>query len=75
MFSSPKAIELLPVVWLPPGLPVRPASSPRNKLLPPLVRAKPAAYPTTVFPAPVHTAKEDAPIEVFLSPQFADKAP
>jgi hypothetical protein len=49
IFSSPRHISLLAVVILPPGLPVNPASFPKNKLLPPLVFAEPALYPSAVL--------------------------
>ena len=56
IFSSPKTILLLPVVILPPGLPVTPASLPNNKLLVPVVTLVPASFPSAVLLFPVVTA-------------------
>ena len=53
IFSSPKTILLLPVVILPPGLPVTPASLPNNKLLVPVVTFVPASFPHAVLLFPV----------------------
>ena len=53
IFSSPKHISLEAVVILPPGLPVIPASWPKNKLLLPVVADIPADDPTAVLSSPV----------------------
>ena len=49
---------------LPPGLPVKPASLPSNKLFVPLVTETPALFPSAVLLSPVQAVKVLTPIAV-----------